>query len=487
MGSLAHYIMEKTTKDAIIEAIEEETPIKDFLIGALEEKEVYDESLKSLVGKALIEEKKEKARKLARINPGATEEEQKRIEADLKIQELAWDMELQEDVETEIKEMDIEIGVLFRECGSIHGEDEELERLEKEYRTLVSQYREKKGLIPIYLNKAHSYISKGEVQKGVDIIEATEGVYKEMTKEYEKIDEVYNRLCEEICKRIEGADSEKKTYMLGLTEEEQKSRGMIAGEDYRLYAKRMKKNGRGKDIAKTIVDIDSLADEASSRWRSIIGMSINGYENIRKNFQVTIANLLKNGRIATTLKMDGVNKALESGLAFGEHGYGLGCLQPLYPTKDDDKIGQQYGSVSIIWNPTQIVATLLLGDSIYLNSIRDNSMGMSFLTSPSPCSINTASKRLIEKLKGGALEIGVEEFNNIAEIPYIEIQMHGEEKDYGAKAIESIEFSSEYDMCNLSPKAIKAIQDNDIGILVNGSPVTLLNDGEVAKEFDEVE
>lgn len=479
--------MEKTIKDAIIEAIEGETPIKDFLIGALEDKEVYDESLKMTVEKALIEEKKEKARKLARINPGDTDEEQKRIEAGLKIQELAWDMELQDDVENEIKEMDTEIEVLFKECGSANGDDEELERLEKDYKTLVSQYKEKKELIPIYLNTAHSYISNGETQKAIDIVEAAKDVYKNMTMEYEEIDEVYNRLCEAICERIEGADSEKKAYLVGLTEEEQQNRGMIAGEDFRLYAKRMKKHGKGKDIAKTIVNVDKLADEASRRWRSIIGMSINGFENVRKNFQVTMANLLKNGQIATTLKMDGVNKTLEGGLPFGEQGYGLGCLQPLSTTNEGEKIGQQYGSVSIIWNPTQIVATLLLGDSIYLSSISDNSMGMSFLTSPSPCSINTASKCLIDKLKGGALDIKVEEFNKIAEIPYIEIQLHGEAKDYGATAIERIDFSSEYDMCNLSPKAMKAIRDNDIGLFVNGCPVTLLNNGEVAKEFEEVE
>ena len=110
----------------------------------------------------------------------------------------------------------------------------------------------------------------------------------------------------------------------------------------------------------------------------------------------------------------------------------------------------------------------------------------SFITSPSPCSFNPNDRELIRKLEDGVPDFDITGLCELLDVPYCEAQLHGDIENYGADAIESIFFSSEYEVCNLSVEALSAIGENMISLYVRDVPIKI-EGGKIVKDEDRKE
>ena len=181
------------------------------------------------------------------------------------------------------------------------------------------------------------------------------------------------------------------------------------------------------------------------------------------------------------MKIDGLNRLLSYGLDFGDYDVGYGILQPMNPFRASVTMGGQYGEIIMKWRPYKVVSTMSFADSISIGRGGYNFVCASFLTSPSPCSFDPENKALLIRLRDEVMDASIEELCDMTDMPYCELQLHGDTEDYNAEAVESIMFSSEYEVCNLSTEALKAISDNGITLFVKDAPISI-EDGKIVKE-----
>ena len=428
---------------------------------------------------AMLEEKKKKARLQDRINPGATKEERQKIEYNAELREIGWDLEECPGKDSEFKEIDEDLESLREEAGNPRepfGEDADFEKACKEFKDLKEE-------VVLYYGKAKEYLDKKDFRRVEEMVAYLKPKPRELTQKFESVEKAYDALCEALCTMADADKRERGAANPDSLEVEKRGFGMMDGEDYSDYSKRMKSIGLMKEIPKTIRDIDNIVEETERRWRSVAGISISDFNTIKENWQKTIRRLLKKSFIGSNLKIDGLNRLLSYGLDFGDYDVGYGILQPMDPFRASVTMGSQYGEIIVKWVNHKVVSTMAFVDSAFMGRGGYNYVCASFLTSPSPCSFAPENKMLLDRLRHEVLETSLEELCDMTYMPYCELQLHGDTEDYNAEAVESIMFSSEYEVCNLSAEALKAIADNGISLFVEDEQISI-EGGKIVRASD---
>lgn len=501
--------MEHEVKDALVEALEEDGMpkggvgnCKEYLMQLLGsyEKDVQDEGFfkrkrgrpkKGESGElsdlptekfsrmAMLNEKKRQARLQDRLNPGTTKEEKRFIELRAELREIGWDLEEVPGTDSDFKEKDDELKVLKKEAGDA----KKVEQMAEKYDTACKAFREKKEDTAYYYSKAKECLDKKDFKRVGEFASFLKARPKELNEAYETIEKLFDELCYGLCELAEARRNENGKSAEGAFESEKQGIGMMVGEDYESYSKRMKSLGFAKSIPKTIRDTDAVVNGTEQRWRSVAGISLETFNTVKDNWQKTMQKVLRKCFIGVATKISGVNRILEMGMDFGDYDNGYGILQPMMPFSNGigKTLGGQYGGIIVKWKPYKAVATMLFGDGLTVGRGGDNFVCPSFLTSPSPCSFAPSCKRLIRELERGELDGDIRELCKIASVPYCELQLHGGGEQYGAEAVDSLFFSSEYEVCNLSIEALSAIEDYRIGLYIENSPISIV-DGKIVKE-----
>ena len=494
--------MAQVVKDALVGALEgaRDGYMKDYLANCLNEKNVLDESIfkrkrgrpkktdkseglsdlpqERFARAAMLKEKKAKARMQDRLNPGSTREEKKRIEINADLREICWDLEETPGTLDDFKEMDAELAVLRREVG-MKDDGEPFEQLDR-FMELAKAFKEKKEDAVTYYNRAKEYLAKSDFRKAEELVAYLKPKAAEIEKKYDEVYEAYDAVCTALCEMADRDRRGRGAANPGAFEAEKNGIGMIDGEDFAMFAKRMRSLGLGREIPKTAKDVDSIVESTERKWRSVAGLSQEEFTRVKVNWQKTIRPLLRKSMLASNLKTSGVNNALAYGLEFGDYDVAYGVLQPLNPFKPKVPFGVQYGEIVVKWKPHCTVATMSLADGLAMGRNGHDYICASFVTNPSPCSFNPENYVLISRLRTGPLDISLEELCAMTETPYCELQLHGDGERYGADAVEEIHFPSEYEVCNLTLEALAAIGEYDIPMYVNGEQIKIEN-GEIVK------
>lgn len=420
---------------------------------------------------AVIEEKKKQARLKDRLNPGATKEEQQKIEFSADLREIGWDLEECPGRDSDFREMEEDLDSLRKEAGKTNEPIEEEEVFTKACR----DFKELKDDVLLYYGKAKDFLEKNDFRRVEEYVAYLKPKPSELTKRYEMVEKSYDSLCEALCSMADAAKVGRGAGNPDSLEVEKHGFGMMDGEDYAEYSKRMKSIGLGRDIPKTIRDIDSIVEHTERRWRSVAGISMTEFSAVKGNWQKTIRSLLKKSLVASNMKIGGLNRLLSYGIDFGDYDVAYGILQPMNPFRASVTMGGQYGDIIVKWKPYKAVATMSFADSISMGRGGYNYVCPSFLTSPSPCSFIPAKKELVWRLRSGVPDAGIAELCAMADMPYCELQLHGDSEDYNADAAEAIYFTSEYQICNLTVESLRAIEDNGISLFLNDDPIRIAN------------
>ena len=421
--------------------------------------------------RVMLEEKKKNARLKDRLNPGATREEQQKIEFNADLREIGWDLEECPGKDSDFREMEEDLASLRKEAGepkATIGEEEAFTKACKDFKELKED-------VLLYYGKARDFLAKNDFRRVEEYVAYLKTKPDELTKRYEGVEKAYDSLCEALCSIADADRRGRGAANPDSLEVEEHGFGMMDGEDYEDYSKRMKSIGLGRDIPKTIRDIDSIVEHTERRWRSVAGISITEFTTVKDNWQKTIRMLLKKSLIASNMKIDGLNRLLSYGLDFGEYDVAYGTLQPMNPFRASVTMGGQYGDIIIKWRPYKAVSTMSFSDSISMGRGGYNHVCPSFITNPSPCSFAPEKKELVRRLRSSALDTSIEELCDMTDMPYCELQLHGDTEDYNAEAVESIYFNSEYQICNLTIESLRAIDDNGIYLFLKDEPIRIVN------------
>lgn len=489
-------------QDALVEALENPNnpTVKEYLTEFLAstEKPVMDESIfkrkrgrprkdesaDSLIDlpegeysrKIMLAEKKAKARKQDRINPLATKEEREKQDLLITIRELTWDLEESPGKDADFKELEDEIKVLRKEAG--------IPKLNESYEPYAAfvfkakEFKEWKSNLAEYLANAKEAAQKGDLRRGREFSEYVKVHIPRLEDDFKAIQDSFDALCEYLCAKADHDKGGRGLKNPDSLEVEKFGYGMMDGENYEVYAKRMRAIGLGREIPRTIRETDKEVEATERRWRSVAGLSQAEFSAVKVNWQETFRRLLKKCMIGSPMKIAGLNRLLVYGMDFGESDMGHGILLPMNPFVTKNPMGSQYGEIYVKWKPHKAVATMLCGDSIFLIMGGHNYVCPSFLTNPSPCSFSPECRGFAWKLRKEQLDIGIETLCDLAQVPYVELQLHGNEDHYGAEAIDSILFSSEYEVCNLSMEALEAIEEFDIPLYLKDERITI-EDGKI--------
>lgn len=420
---------------------------------------------------AMLEDRKKQARLKDRLNPGETKEEQRKIEFNADLREIGWDLEECPGRDSDFREMEDDLDSLRKEVGETKEPIEEEEAFTKACR----DFKELKDDVLLYYGKAKDFLGKKDFRRVEEYVAYLKSKPAELTKRYEGVEKAYDALCEALCSIADADRNGRGAANPDSLEVEKHGFGMMDGEGYAEYSKRMKSIGMGRDIPKTIRDIDSIVEHTERRWRSVAGISMAEFNAVKDNWQKTVRSLLKKSLIASNMKIDGLNRLLSYGLPFGDYDVAYGILQPMNPFRASVAMGGQYGDIIVKWKPYKAVATMSFADSISMGRGGYNHVCPSFLTNPSPCSFNPEKKGLVRRLRSSALDSSLEELCDMTDMSYCELQLHGDSEDYNADAVEAIYFTSEYQICNLTIESLRAIGDNGISLFLKDEPIRIAN------------
>lgn len=497
--------MSQEVKDALVDALENQggEDLNVYLANCLgsSEKEVLDESIfkrkrgrprKEEVGDkidlpedryaraAILADRKEKARIKDRLNPGTTKEEKQKIALNADLRDIGWDLDECPGKDSDFREMTEELSSLKKEAGMSGSEESEFPP-NRDFEALVKSFKDLREEVVLYFGKAKDYLGKNDFRRVEEFVSYLKDKPKVLTEKYEEIEKAYDKLCEALCSVADcdrkGMGAENPTSL----EVEKSGFGMMEGEDYETYSSRMKSLGMGRDVPKTISEVDGMVEHTERRWRSVAGLSKTDFDNIKANWQKTMRMAMKKCSIGSNLKVTGLNRMLEYGLDFGDYDIAYGIMQPMSPYRTALPMGGQYGNVIVKWKTYKAVATMAFSDSISMGRNGFNYVCPSFVTAPSPCSFNPSCTGLLTKLKNEVLDVSLEDLCKMADVPYCELQLHGDGENYGADAVDSIYFDSEYDICNMSLGALAAIEEYRIPLFVKDVQVKI-EDGKIVKE-----
>ena len=454
----------------------------------------------SLSYEALRTVQKEKARKLDRLNPQPTEELQKVQDINAELREVEWDMADLPDSKDDAMNMLADIDNLREEAG--------IEKLDDsfvpyaEYRSLWNGYYEIKKESVELLKAIKTYVGNRDTKKAEELISTLKRNIKKLNNGYGAVKESYENVCSSLSAIADTRDEWRGLNSPAATEVMKHGFGLMDGENGARYQKRMHTIGRGNEIPKTIKKVDENVRIAETRWRSIAGISPSSFKTIKENWQKSIRRLTSKVALASNVKIADLNRILEGRYGVKKRGrkpdteetelissngedilrkidndcFGtdgsirFGCLHSITPIDGDNDIGGAYGKIVVRWKPHSVVATMLLGNSLDIASGSSSGIMPSLFSDPSPCSFAPENRNMIENFADGEKELNLNTLCELAKVPYIELQLHGEGK-YNAEDIESISFGSEDDYMNVSAIGDAVIDEYGIPIFIGDNPI----------------
>lgn len=517
VAELERCVMDEEVKEVLVEGLEGDgegvvpkrkrgRPRKN----PLPEEEEDERYFRAEVGdKVVKEQERERERKMDRLDPQATKEERERQGYKIALREAGWAISDLPGGDGELDGMTKDLKILGREAG--YGRMNGKLDVYDVYFAKLEEFKDLKKKAAGLLKVGSKEIEEGDLKKLGVLIGDLKGVPVEIEKKYKEIREVYEVVCEELMDKASKGKREKGVRRPDAMYVEKGGFGMMEGESLEGYRKRMKALKRGKEVPKTIGKIDEIVEQTERRWRSVAGIGIEEFVAIKANWQKTVEGVMSRSAIASNVRMAELNEILREGMMgrreeeketdlsvrvlgdgleaardeFSEKCFGVGkelgdeerekygCLHLRMPSEEDCEIGGQYGWNVIRWKPSEVVATMVCADSLYLATEGLNYMNPSLLTDPSPCSFSPERKRVIGELRKGSMNVGLKTLCAMLGIPYVELQMHGNGGQYGAKAIESISFRSEEDVKNLSIVGLMTIISKGIEVYVGGERVKL--------------
>lgn len=474
-------------------------------------------------GDVLNEQRKEHARKMDRINPQPTRDLDRELDLAKDLREAGWDIEETPDSKADIEDMIADLDDLRKEAG--------LKRLDEsfvpfaQYRQKWKEYEETKKAASDLLKTAKVALGKHRLDIADEIVQTLKKKPNEIRAKYGEVLDSYDDLCDALCAIMDTRGNGDRRKDPSAFHVEKEGYGMMSGEDFKTYQKRMRSLGRTGEIPETIKRIDEIVAQTERRWRSVAGISKGDFDIVKENFRKTFANLMKRCALASNVSISAVNGVLEDhlktqhdltpkGKHYNDGNYGhnaiiggnedmprykftrkcfgtergmkeskyekYGCLHLLRPDKEDNNIGFQYGRNVIRWKPHKTVATMTFTDSLCLARDGLNYVNPCLVTDPSPCCFNPENQDMVNTLKRKPVNIGLSSICRWSETPYVELQLHGEEQ-YNAEAIESISFGSQNDVRNLSKGAIAKILELRIPLFVGDKEISIDEKGRIKR------
>lgn len=438
------------------------------------------------------EEHKEKARKLDRLNPQPTEKLKHLQDIEVGLRELGYDVADVIKSIDEIETMLADIDSLRKEAG-IKKIDESFDPYAK-FRDATRKYIERKNTFTKYFNAAKESLGKQEERKSEELLASLKEEPKVLKDSYQTVVDTYSKLCDSLTAIIDNSnDGDEKGERIGEGEVEKNGFGLIAGENFKSYSNRMKSIGRGKEIPKTIRDIEDKIEKTERQWRSVAGISLDEFEKVKENWKRSVQMLMTKCSLACNMKIAEVNDLLGGkelnterkpkgreksdgiigdSVSKASNDVKYGCLHSITPTQRDNEIGESYGGIVVRWKKHCVVSTMTFGDSIDIESSDTTFETPCLVTDASPCCFNPLKQDAVNALKNGVLDIGLETSRTIFGIPYIELQFHGDGW-YKPQSVDSISFECEDDIRNLSQSAIEQIVKNKIAVYVKDDKVKI--------------
>lgn len=434
----------------------------------------------------LREEKKERERKLDRLNPQPTEKLKHLQELKVKLREIGFEVEGSLKSRDEIEAMLSDIDSLRKEAG--------LKKIDQNFvpygnfRNAAIDYIGKKNDFNAYMESAKECIEKNEERRADELIAAIKDEPKTLKESYQKIIDSYSDLCNALTAIIERKAGNEDFYA-NISEVVKAGNGLIDGEDFKAYSKRMKSLSKSREIPKTIKDTEDKIERTEKQWRSVAGISIDEFEKVKENWKRSISLLMRKSSIASNMKIYEVNtligggdknsskRVITDGVISDHSEYfkddiKYGCLHSITPTRRDNEIGDSFGEIVVRWKPHCVVATMTFGDSLDIESSETTFETPCLVSDASPCCFNPLKQDAVNKLKDGILDIGLESVRSIFGIPYIELQLHGEGW-YKPESVASISFDCEDDIRNLSQSSIEQIIKNNIPVYIKDEKVKI--------------
>ena len=469
----------------------------------------------------LNEQRKERARKMDRINPRPTRDLDKEIDLEKDLREVGWDLEDVPDDKNETKNMLNDLNNLRKEAG-MKKLDETFEPYAL-YRQKWKEYEETKKEAGQLLKTAEVALKRHRLDMAEEMLGTLKAKPDEIKAKYQEILDSYDGLCDSLCSIMESNGSSDKSKDPNALEVEKTGYGMMFGEDCKGWQKRMRSLGRTKEVPETIKKIDEIVAQTERRWRSVAGITKDDFEIVKENFRKTFSNLMRRCSLASNVTIGALNGVLEDhlksqhdltkkGKRFDDDNFshnaiiggneempryrftrkcfgterGLkeskyekyGCLHLMRPDKEDNMMGSQYGRNIIRWKPHKTVATMTFTDSLCLAREGLNYVNPCLVTNPSPCCFNPENQDMVDALKRKPVNIGLNSMCDWADTPYVELQLHGEDQ-YDAEAIESISFGSADDVKNLSKAAVQKILNNHIELYLGDKPIEIDERGRI--------
>ena len=475
------------------------------------------------VKESLSEKRKERARKMDRINPQPTRDLEKELDLAKDLREIGWDIEDAPDNKTDTENMVSDLDNLRREA-KMKKLDESFKPF-ADYRKKWKEYEEfKKDAVQLH-KTAETAMRRHRPDMAEEMLKSLRKRPDEIRGKYQEVLDSYNDLCDALCDILDRDGNSSGNKDPNALEVEKNGYGMMDGENFKSYQKRIKSLGRGKEIPETIKRIDEIVAQTERRWRSVAGITKDDFDIVKANFKKTFSNLMKRCSLASNISIVGLNGVLEDhlktqhdltkkGKRFDDGNFshnaiiggnedmprykftrkcfgterGLkeskyekyGCLHNISPVKDDNLMGGQYGHNIIRWKPHKSVATMTFTDSLCLARDGLNYVNPCLVTDPSPCCFNPENQDIIDALKRRSLNVGLDSICNMTGTPYVELQLHGEDQ-YDADAIESISFGSRADVANLSAQARAKIAEYRIPCFLEDKPIMIDERGRIVK------
>lgn len=474
-------------------------------------------------GDILNEQKKERARKMDRINPRPTRDMEREFDIEKDLREIGWDLEDAPDSKAETEDMVKDLDGLRKEAG--------IKRLDETFAPFAAhrqkwkEYEETKKAARDLLKTAKVALGKHRLDIAHEMAQSLKKKPDEIRAKYGEVLDSYDALCDALCDIMDtNGNGDRRTDPTALHVEKE-GYGMMSGEDFKAYQKRMRSLGKTGEIPETIKKIDEIVAQTERRWRSVAGISKGDFDIVKENFRKTFANLMKRCSLASNVSIAAVNGVLEDhlktqhdltpkGKHYDDGNYGhnaiiggnedmprykftrkcfgtergmkeskyekYGCLHLMHPDKEDGDIGFQYGRNVIRWKPHKAVATMTFTDSLCLARDGLNYVNPCLVTNPSPCCFNPENQDMVNTLKRKSVNIGLSSICRWAGTPYVELQLHGEDQ-YNAEAIESISFGSRDDVRNLSKTAIAKILELKIPLFLGDQEIAIDEKGRIKR------
>ncbi len=486
-----------------------------------ERKSKGDTSLSSVVrgvGKAVKAAELELERKRSRIDPEPTSAKRRQRELLVRLQDAAIAIEDGGDsFDVEAVKSDLE-----RLCKEAGVKDVKSFRNNAEYERLVKACKEAEETAAKEVSLAKKRLEEMEFTDIEDTIARIEDRGRQLDEMRGSAIEALKALYGEICDRVD--NTERGAKRGGVTDYGKLQKAPLIGENSKAYQARMRKLGRASEVPETIKGLDEVIEVAERRWQRVASLSPEDFATVKANWRKTVFNLMNRASIATNMYFSDLNDLFEGHLSsrnelplskrgkkkgpsifkvigntgrsaldrFTANTFGTkktlsdeehekyGVLHTRFPSESDKAIGAQFGRNVVRWKPESVVATMFCGDSICHGISGWDYQACPLVSDPSPVSFDPGSLNTIEELRKGPLNLGLISLCRQLRVPYIELQLHGNEAPT-VDDIESVSFLLEEDFQMLSNEAVETIKELGIEVYLGGERMEISDNGELVE------